>query len=87
MKANSMADDELGAVLNCAVRYCLGRRTYMPELVTNWIRRHPETINERTRSVMVRDIEEAEKDNCLGDPNVDAPMWRMFLTWLKEGNE
>jgi len=23
-------DDFFGAVLNCAVRYCLGRRSYMP---------------------------------------------------------
>lgn len=29
--------DEFGAALVCAVRYCLGRMTYMPGLVTDWI--------------------------------------------------
>ena len=28
--------DNLYAVLICAVRYSLGRRTYMPGLVTDW---------------------------------------------------
>lgn len=27
------ANDNFGAVCNCAVRYCLGRRSYMPNLV------------------------------------------------------
>lgn len=31
-------DDNFGAVLNCAVRYCLGRQTYMPRLVCDFIR-------------------------------------------------
>lgn len=30
-------DDDFGAVLNCAVRYCIGRRTYMPKLVIDYI--------------------------------------------------
>ena len=34
-----MADpssDHFGTVCNCAVRYCLGRRTYMPSLVCGY---------------------------------------------------
>ena len=26
------SDDDFGAICNCAVRYCLGRRSYMPSL-------------------------------------------------------
>ena len=30
-------DDDFGTVLNCAVRYSLGRTTYLPSLVVNYI--------------------------------------------------
>ena len=32
-----LQDDEFGTMLNCAVRYALGRRTYMPSLVIGFI--------------------------------------------------
>ena len=31
-------DDDFGAVLNCAIRYSLGRQTYMPHLVMDFAR-------------------------------------------------
>ena len=33
----NLDDDNFGAVLNCAVRYCIGRQTYMPKLVIDFI--------------------------------------------------
>lgn len=41
-------DDFGGAVLNCAVRYALGRRTYMPGLVMDEIRPMLKDCSERT---------------------------------------
>lgn len=32
-------DDDFGAICNCAVRYAVGRRTYMPDLVLDFTRR------------------------------------------------
>lgn len=32
-----LQDDNFGTMLNCAVRYALGRRTYMPSLVISFI--------------------------------------------------
>ena len=32
-----LADDNFGCVLNCAVRYAMGRETYMPSLVISFI--------------------------------------------------
>lgn len=79
-------DDDFGAVLNCAVRYCLGRRTYMPDLVASWIRGNCKGIlTNRTLSTMIYDIEsfgnngpEAYGDDC------DRETWMKFLQWLKE---
>ena len=72
--------DNFGAVLNCAIRYSLGRRTYIPELVTNFIMSHCKNmLTKKTLSVMIDDIESCTNygDDC------DKETWMRFLTWVK----
>ena len=73
-------DDFFGAVLNCAVRYCIGRQSYMPGLVIDKITTWLPILSNKTLWCFERDIE--EEDN-LGDANIDAPMWRAFLCDVK----
>lgn len=68
--------EDFGAVLNCAIRYSLGRQTYMPHLVMDFIRPLLPHLSIRTLSVMIRDIESA---GSLGDTSIDEPAWREFL--------
>lgn len=78
---------EFGAVLNCAVRYCLGRMTYMPGLVTDWIMNHcGGMLTSKTLYVMRKDIEEAKAEDRLG-MDMDKQMWEKFLRWVKEEQE
>lgn len=49
-------DDRGGAVLNCAVRYALGRGTYMPNLVMDEIRPMLKDCNDKTLHVFNKDI-------------------------------
>ena len=51
-------DDFGGAVLNCAVRYALGRRTYMPGLVMDVIRPMLKNCSDKTLWCFDRDISE-----------------------------
>lgn len=75
--------DFFGAVLNCAVRYCLGRMTYMPGLVTDWIMQHcAGMLTAKTLGVMKRDIDEAEARNGLG-MECDVTTWKKFRAWLE----
>lgn len=78
------SDDDFGAVLNCAVRYALGRKTYMPHLVMDFIRPLIQCLSDKTLWCFARDIEEAERMDCLGDPNIDAPAWHDFLGAVQE---
>jgi len=74
--------DFFGAVLNCAVRYCLGRMTYMPGLVTDWIMQHCHGIlTRKTLGVMKRDIDEAKERDRLG-MDCDVRTWEKFRDWL-----
>lgn len=83
-KADLVRDDyDLQTILICAVRYSLGRATYMPGLVTDWIMGHcGGKLNRKTLSVMARDIEEAKRIDCLG-MDCDVKTWMRFYEWLK----
>ena len=89
-------DDDLGTIAICAVRYALGRETYMPGLVQDFVRRHPEIVTDNVRAVMIRDIEEndhireytlsnGEKMTIdgLGSTTIDRPGWLKFKAWLQ----
>lgn len=70
------------AVLTCAVRYCIGRMTYMPGLVTDWIMEHCEgLLTNRTVSVMIEDIDRAASHDNLG-MSCDVDTWMKFRKWL-----
>ena len=80
MEPDSQAfTDEFGAVLNCAVRYCIGRRTYMPKLVMDVIRPLLPALTDKTLWCFERDIEGA--DNYGAD--YDEEEWMRFLSEVK----
>ncbi len=79
------ADEDFGTILICAVRYALGRHTYMPGLVQDFIRPLLPHLSRNTLFVMARDIREAPS---YGDPNIDEPGWMRFLADVqKESRE
>ena len=78
-------DDRGGAVLNCAVRYALGRSSYMPGLVMGVIRPMLKDCNTKTIAVFVQDVSEwlaqAKPETGFFD-NYYAD-WRQFLETCK----
>lgn len=80
-------NDDFGVVVNCAVRYSLGRRTYEPSLVTDWIKEYCRdgVLSRRCLAVLKRDIEEHGRngDNAYGDP-CDITTWKQFLKWVNK---
>ena len=73
-------NDDFGAVCNCAVRYAIGRMTYMPSIVVGFIKPMLPKLDNRTLWCFERDIEDA---NGYGDPEVDKPLWMDFLKAVK----
>lgn len=65
--------EDLGLLLICAVRYSLGRQTYMPHAVQEIIRENLDAIDKTDLGVIARDISEAAERNQLGHPVIDAP--------------
>lgn len=71
-------DDFFGAVLNCAVRYAIGRETYMPSLVIGFITPLLPSLSSKTLWCFDQDITEAKYTCGYGDPRIDKPDWMRF---------
>lgn len=82
------SDNDFQAILICAVRYSIGRRTYMPELVTRYIKPLLPQMTDNTLAVMRRDVEEPETSafGSYGD-ECDRETWMRFLREIKEEQE
>ena len=73
-----LSDDYFGACLNCAVRYSLGRKTYMPSLVIDFITPLLPYLNSKTLWCFDQDVTNAKWDGGYGDPSIDEPKWMKF---------
>jgi len=70
-------DDDFGLVLNAAVRYSLGRRTYMPSAVTGFIKPLLSKLNNRTLWCFDQDIKDKKYEGGYGD-ECDEKTWMEF---------
>ena len=77
-------DEDFGSVLICAVRYAIGRRTSMPKLVVDFITPLVPELTTKTLWVLKADINNREKYDALGDPTIDAPIWRELFTVIQK---
>ena len=50
-------EHKFGTICVCALRYAMGRQTYMPELVRDFVRAHLHEIPDETITVMLSDCE------------------------------
>ena len=84
-------DDNGGVLLTCAVRYALGRYSYMPRLVMSEITPMLCNLSDKTLYVMRRDVSEFldtlphEIDGCVMDDYRDQ--WGMFLQQIESEME
>lgn len=59
-----LVSEGFGCIVNSAVRYSLGRDTYMPDVAVQFILHHMNLLDLRTVTVMCRDIQKAlENEN------------------------
>lgn len=75
-------------ILICAVRYALGRQSYMVGVVADYVNSVKEKLSKNCRDILVRDITEAidfyhEHDTTCG-MECDERTWLNLLEALKE---
>nr|DAO18408.1 MAG TPA: hypothetical protein [Caudoviricetes sp.] len=72
-------DDDFGAICNCAVRYAVGRRTYMPSLVIDFITPHLGELSDKTLWCFQSDLEERKNGFFDFGDEFDKTNWMSFL--------
>lgn len=77
-----ITDDDFGALAVCAIRYCQGRKTYMPELVRGIVRGHISEVTDKDLQVMINDCESQATMQLWGDERIDKQGWIEWKEFL-----
>ena len=78
-------NDDFGNIMIMALRYALGRRTYVTHEVPKFIMQNEEHINERVCIVFLRDVGryiEDRKNKIIEDDSCDYNSWINLQNWL-----
>lgn len=73
-----LSAEDFAVLAQCAIRYCHGRQTYMPDMVRGIVKPH---LRELTDLDIARLLRDAEDQVWFGDEQIDKPGW---LQWRKE---
>ena len=73
--------DDFGTLCICALRYCMGRQTYMPSTVRGIIRPLLPMLSDRDIVVMLNDCKFQAELDLFGDSKIDKPGW---VAWEEE---
>ncbi len=80
---NFCFDDDFGCIINSAVRYSIGRETYMPSTVASYVRNYMDVLDRKTINVMLEDIDDALKDEHLAQRSLWVHLKNDLLAHLK----
>ena len=71
-------------ILLCAVRYAIGRKSYMPSMVIDYITPLLPYLSENTLRLIANEITEHDTyEGGLGDEKIDRPYWKQFLREIR----
>ena len=79
-----LQDETFGAVLNWAVRYCLGRMTYAPSMTIEFITPLLPYLSNKTIKVFDQDIEDQKRYGLGFGMDFDEEEWMRFWGKVKE---
>lgn len=77
-------DKNFETILLCAVRYAIGRQTYIPSLVIDYITPLLPYLSENILKLIADEIiERYTYEGALGDEKIDKPYWEQFLRKIR----
>ena len=82
-RLSPLVSEGFGCIVNSAVRYSLGRDTYMPGIAVHFILEHMNLFDLRTVTVMYRDIQKALEDENLPHRETWVSLMYALETHLK----
>lgn len=79
----NISQEDFGTLCICALRYCHGRKTYMPSLVQGIVRQNFEHLSAKDLDVIKNDKDFQASMNLWGDA-CDKADWERFYNALNE---
>ena len=79
-----LTQEDFGTLAICAVRYCHGRRTYMPDLIRSIVSKYIKNISDKDLQVMLKDCEYQKNMELYGDEAIDKPGWIQWKQMLED---
>ena len=75
---------DLKDIVISALRYALGRKTYITGLMSEFIINNPDLVDDRVRGVMIKDLEEyfAYRSCYYKDDDCDYESWLRLYEFL-----
>ena len=78
-----IAKEKFGVLAICAVRYCHGRQTYMPDMVRKIVLPYLDKLTDHDIRVMYEDCDFQRRMRLYGDERIDMPGWLQWEQVLK----
>lgn len=79
----NITQEDFGTLCICAIRYCQGRQTYMPDLVKGIVAPHLPELSDKDLYVMIEDCKFQTQNELYGDPWIDMPGWLRWKDTLR----
>ena len=77
-------NNDFEPILLCAVGYAIGRRTYIPSLVIDYMTPLLPYLSEDVLKLLANEITKYEAyEGALGDEMIDRPYWEQFLRKIR----
>ena len=84
MTRQRITGHDVGRLLVCAVRYAIGRSTYIVGDACGWVRTYWAIIDQQERDCIRRDVAEALSDGRKLGWQCDHDEWAALAAWMDE---
>lgn len=79
-----LSQKDFGLLAICAIRYCHGRMSYMPDLIRGIVRPNLKEISDKDLNIMLEDSDFQRRMGLYGDENIDKPGWIQWEQTIRE---
>ncbi len=81
---NFIFNEDFGCIINSALRYAIGRHTYMPTTISDFVRTYVDVLDMKTINVIIKDLDEALNREELPQRHVWASLKIFLVEWLQK---
>lgn len=81
-------DSNLQDMIISALRYAIGKKSYITGQTADFIMKNPNLIDSRVKKIMIKDLRNylENRIDLYNDDDIDFQKWRQLYNWIKSIN-